>query len=437
MKKFRRTMHLHGEKVNRFVTHRQKKHKKNSPHYVGKRLDRNDRRKDCLPAVLRLLTALFLLFIIFLCCSPSCCAADAALSSSNTQNYYAEQFQKSGADHLPDKLPEETKQQLSRMGVDTGNFQSIGNLTPKAFFSAIFGIAGMEGEGPLKAAGMCLGVILLCALINSMKLSFGNRPLGGVAGVIAALCICIGIIEPIVEVLVRAASVIKTACGFTLAAVPVTAAVLAALGRPASAASMQIMLTTAGNLVQILSACVFAPGMKIYLAMEIASSVSPDVNLDGICKFFGKAVKWLLGLSMTLFTGLLSVRGLVAGGADTLTSRTARFVVSSAVPVVGSALSDALRTVAGCVEMLRSGIGGFALLALLILFLPTILSCLIWMLTLTLCAAVGEVFSLKEVTTLLRSCSSVLEVLLAVLLCSMTVLIISSVVLLMMGGGSA
>lgn len=139
-------MHLHGEKVNRFVTHRQKKHKKHSPHYVGKRLDRNDRRKDCLPAVLRLLTALFLLFIIFLCCSPSCYAADAALSSSNTQNYYEEQFQKSGADRLPDKLPEETKQQLSGMGVDTGNFQSIGNLTPKAFFRRYLALRGWRGK---------------------------------------------------------------------------------------------------------------------------------------------------------------------------------------------------------------------------------------------------------------------------------------------------
>ncbi|MCH4240213.1 MAG: stage III sporulation protein AE [Oscillospiraceae bacterium] len=380
-----------------------------------------------------LLTALCLSLLL---CVP-CCATDSSAAQENAKQNYAEQFQKSGASALPDKLPEDTRRQLSGMGVDTDDFQSIGSLTPKNFFSAVFGMAGMEGKGPLKAAGMCLGVILLCALVNSMKLTFGNRPLSGVAGIVAALCICIGVIEPIVEVLVRATAIIKTACGFTLAAVPVTAAILAALGRPASAASMQIMLTTAGNLVEVLSACVFAPGMKVYLAMSIASSVSPDVNLSGLCRFFSKAVKWLLGLSMTLFTGLLSVRGLISAGADTLSSRTARFVISSVVPVVGNALSDALHTVTGCVQMLRSGVGGFVLLAMLILFLPIVLSCLLWMLTLSACAAVGEVFSLKEVTALLHSCSTVLEILLAVLLCCMTVLIVSCVVLLMMGGGAA
>lgn len=394
------------------------------------------RRDGRLSAVLRALALLVLLLAAVLSfCRP--CAAAQSGASEQAEDYYAEQFEASGASDLPDKLPAETQRQLAGLGVDTDNFQSLGTLTPQSFFRTVFGIAGTEGRGPLKAAGLCLGVILLCALVNSMKLSFGERPLGGVAGVVAALCICICVVEPIIEVLVRASSVIKAACGFTLAAVPVAAAVLAALGRPASAASMQIMLTAAGNVVQVLSACVFTPGMKLYMAMAVVSSLSPDVNLSGICRFFGKAVKWLLGLSMTLFTGLLGVRQLVSTGADNMTARAARFVVSSAVPVVGSALSDALHTVAGCVEMLRSGVGAFALLALLLLFLPVLLSCLLWMLTLWACAAVSEVFSLEEVNTMLRSCSMVLEVLMAVLLCSMTVLLVSSVVLVTMGGGGS
>ncbi|MDD3261483.1 MAG: stage III sporulation protein AE, partial [Oscillospiraceae bacterium] len=244
------------------------------------------------------------------------------------------------------------------------------------------------------------------------------------------------IIEPVVEGLVRAASIIKTACGFTLAAVPVGAAVLAAAGRPASAASMQIMLTTAGNALQVLSACVFAPAMKICLAMAVVSAISPDISLLGIFRFFSKAVKWLLGLSMTLFTGILGMRQLVAGGTDTMTGRAVRFAVSSAVPVVGNSLSDALGAVTGCVQMLRSGVGAFVLLALFALFLPIILSSLLWMLMLQLCAAVSKVFDLREVETLLQACGNVLEILLAVLLCSMTVLIVSCTVMLTMGGAS-
>ena len=148
--------------------------------------------------------------MVLLCTCIPCTAA----GTSSLPPYYAQQMQGSGADQLPEKLPAETRRQIAGLGVDDSNFQSVGDINPKTFFSAVFGLAGTEGKGPLHAAGSCLGIILLCALVNSMKLSFGDRPLGGVADVVAALCICVGIVEPVINVLVRASSVIHTACGF-------------------------------------------------------------------------------------------------------------------------------------------------------------------------------------------------------------------------------
>lgn len=375
------------------------------------------------------------LLLLLLCCVPT--AAEDTASQVDMQAYYNSQLEASGAGQLPGKLPEETRGALSGLGVAGDDFQTIGELTPQKFFQTVFGIAGTEGKGPLKAAAASIAVMLLCALISAMKMTFGERPLGGVVSVVGTLCVSVVIVEPIVQVLVRATAVIQAACGFSVASVPVMAGILAAMGRPASAASMQLLLTTAGNVLQVLSAHVFTPVMQVLLAMSVVSAVSPDVNLGGILKFVTKAIKWLLGLSMTLFTGLLTMRSLVNAGADTLAGRAARFVVSSFVPVVGHALSDAMRTVGGCVEMLRGGVGAFGLLALVVLFLPSLLGCLLWMLTLHACAAIGEIFSLSEMAHLLHACAQVLETLLAILLCSMTVLIVSGVVLMMMGGGTA
>ena len=131
------------------------------------------------------------------------------------------------------------------------------------------------------------------------------------------------------------------------------------------------------------------------------------------------------------------MRSFVSAGSDTLAGRAAKFVVSSFVPVVGSALSEAMRTVTGCVELLRGGVGAFGLLAILILFLPSLLSVLLWMLALHACSAFAQLFAISELQSLFDACVQVLETLLAVLLCSMTVLVVSGVVLMMMGGNSA
>ncbi len=386
-------------------------------------------------AFCRIALAAGVLVLLLLVCCLSAVAEDAA-EKSDRQAYYNSQVESSGADELPGKLPTETRSALSGMGIQGDDFQSIGQLTPQRFFQTVFGLAGTEGKSLLKAAAASIAVMLLCAMIDAMKLTFGERPLGGVVGIVGTLCVSVVIVQPIVEVLVRAAGVIRSACIFSVAAVPVMAGILAALGRPASAASMQLLLTTSGNVLQVLSAQLFAPVLQVLLALSVVSSVSPDVRLDGILKFVSKAVKWLLGLSMTLFSGLLTMRSLVNTGADTLAGRAARFVVSSFVPVVGGALSEAMRTVGGCVEMLRGGVGAFILLALVVLFLPSLLSCLLWMLTLHACAAISGIFALSEMTRLLHACAEVLEILLGILLCSMTVLIVSGVVLMMMGGGS-
>lgn len=383
-----------------------------------------------------LLARLALAFLLSQLCLLPVYAQSEGASGQDTQAYYEEQLRESGAGQLPGKLPEETRRALSALGMSGDDFQDLGKLTPRALFSEAFGLAGTEGKGPLKAAASCLAVIVLCALIDAMKVSLGEQPLGGVMNVVGTLCICLCVAQPVVHVLLRGAAAIQTACGFSVAAVPVGAGVLAALGRPASAASMQLLLTAAGDGLQLLSAKILLPGMQMLLALSVVSALSPDVNLGGLCKFFAKALKWLLGLGMTLFIGVLTVRGVVAGGADTAGGKALRFVVSSFVPVVGGALSDGMRAVSGCVEMLRAGLGGFLLLAMLLIFLPVLLSVLLWMLTLWACAAVAEIFSLREAAALLHACSTVLQVLLATLLCAMAVLVVSGAVLLMMGGAA-
>ncbi len=59
---------------------------------------------------------------------------------------------------------------------------------------------------------------------------------------------------------------------------------------------------------------------------------------------------------------------------------------------------------------------------------------LLWQMTLTVCAGIGDVFDLKEITSILNAASKVMSMMLAILLCTMAMMTISTVVVLMMGG---
>ena len=73
-------------------------------------------------------------------------------------------------------------------------------------------------------------------------------------------------------------------------------------------------------------------------------------------------------------------------------------------------------------------------LAVVFMFLPILIECLLWQMTLTVCAGIGDVFDLKEITSILNAASKVMSMMLAILLCTMAMMTISTVVVLMMGG---
>jgi len=361
-------------------------------------------------------------------------AVPVQAQSVSQEELYRQQYEDSGAADLPDELPEETREWMDSLGISSPDWQSILNLTPEKIFGQIGSTALQQSAAPVRALLSVLAVILLCALMNGMKLSFGDRPLSGVIGMVGTLCICTVVIQPIVTCIENVAFVIKGAAGFLLASIPILTGIMIAGGQTVSAGSYNLLMLGTGNVISVIASTVLVPLLNIFLAFSVVSAVSPAMNLGGLCDLFSKTVKWILTFCMTVFSGLLTMQTVVSSAADGAGAKTVRFMVSAFVPVVGSALSDAIGSVQSSVKLLKSGVGAFGLLATGAIFLPAALECLIWLLTLTACAAAGDIFELKEITTLLRSSMKVIQILLSIILCCLVILMISTVLMMAMGG---
>ena len=203
---------------------------------------------------------------------------------------------------------------------------------------------------------------------------------------------------------------------FMLACIPVLVGIMIANGQTVTASSYNLLMLGTTNSISFLSAHFLAPCMNIFLGFSVVSAISPTLRLSTLCNTISKIVKWVLGFCMSVFTGLLTIQSLLGGSVDVTTNRTLRFVVSSFVPVVGSALGEALSTVQGCIKVLKGGVGAFGVLAVVFMFLPILIECLLWQMTLTVCAGIGDVFDLKEITSILNAASKVMSMMLAILL---------------------
>ncbi len=350
------------------------------------------------------------------------------------QSLYEEQMEESGAQDLWDSLPEETQELLEELGVEGVGWESLAAVEPQSFFEMLLGFFTGGLSQPLAAGASLLGIMLVCALMNGMKLSFGERQTGSVLGMVGTLCACAVIAPPVISCIQQASTLIEGAGGFLLAGAPVLAGLMLACGQPVSASGWTVFLMAAGNGISLLSSVVLLPVMHIFLAFSLVSAVSPDIRLDSLCGVFAKTVRWVLVLAVTIFTSLLSAQSLISASADGASVKAAK-LFAGFVPVVGNVLGDAMGTVQSCVRLLKSGVGAFGLLAALCIFLPVVAQCLLWIFCCTLCGAAGDLLGQSEITGLLKAASQVLQTLLAIVVSCGVVMLVSAV-LIMQGGGS-
>lgn len=335
-----------------------------------------------------------------------------------------------------DSLSDSSKNSLNNIGADSSNPESLAEISFGSVINEIASLANSISQPPLKGLINIIGILLTCSLVYSCKNSLDNG-ISSTINTVSTLCITCAVAIPALSVITSVGDVIYTASNLMLAYIPVSAVVMASSGHAVSGASYYSMMMATGQCVGLLSSRVIVPLLNMYLGFSISSGVSNGVNLSGFISMISKTVKWILGFAMTIFTTVLTAKQLITTSMDDISARAVRFTLNSFVPIVGSALSDAYKTVQGSVGLLKTGSGVFVILSVAIVFLPMVLECLMWIITLWIGKSTAQTLGLSQPTVLLESISFVFSTLLAIQLCIMSIYIISTAIILIMGGGSS
>ncbi len=288
----------------------------------------------------------------------------------------------------------------------------------------------------MTSGALMLAVILLSALLEGYTYSLRYADTRDVMNTVCSLSIITVLVAPVTGLIQTAVDNIRGASSLMLLYVPLTVGILLFSGHIVQSGGYYATVMTACEGIAQLSTAFFLPLMNIYLALSVSSAVSERVKLNGICDLLSKLMKWTLTFSMTLFTAVLSIQGFAANAADSVASKAMRFTLSSFIPVVGASVSDAYKAIQGSVDLLRSGVGIFVIIALVLTFLPVIIRILLWQLSVLLAKTAAEAFGVNTAVSTLNSVSSVLSVLLAVIAAVLSVFLISTGVLLTIGGGA-
>ncbi|HIZ56585.1 MAG TPA: stage III sporulation protein AE [Firmicutes bacterium] len=377
--------------------------------------------------------AVKILFVVVLCLICFLPQVQAAEEIWDEEALLEEQMRASGADRLMDELPDGVRRELSENGIDSVQSSALMDFDLFDFFQNLLRQAKEQAARPLRLLVACIGVMLICSLLSALQTEGEDSGLSRVFQAVGMLCACGVILPPVTSCIQNCARTLQQGSDFLLTFVPVFAGTAAASGKPASGMLYHTVLFGVIQGIAQFASAVLVPLLGIYLAFCITGSVSGRLNISGIAGTVKKTVLWAMGLSMTIFVGVFGVQSMVTASADTVTNKTAKFLIGSFIPVVGGAVSEALNSIQGCLGLMRSTVGAFGIIVCLFAFLPDILAALFFIGSLHLAAGAGDLLGVEKLPGMLRAAGEVLSILVGMLVCFCLLFIVSITILLVLG----
>ena len=336
-------------------------------------------------------------------------------------------WEKAGGMEMVESLDKDTRRLLDGMGIDGLPQEGIEG---GRVFSALSRLVKDKISGPLRACGALVGMVVLCRLAQHMETGAAQEAVGLVGGLACGLVV----VPPMLGLITTCERTAQSASVFLLAGAPAYAALLTVSGGAASGGGYSFLTLGLGSAISLLSTGVLMPLLRVFLALAVSAGVS-GAKVQRLTDGLYSLTKWLLVLGVTLFSGVLSVQTVINSHMDAAASKAAKLIASSAIPIVGGVLGDAVGAIQGSIEVVKSGAGAFGILAALCVFAPAVIEAALWAGVCTAGQLAADLCGAAPAGSLLGSCAAAAKMALAVL-CSLCAVCVTcaGVVLFAKGG---
>lgn len=349
---------------------------------------------------------------------------------AHADDLYKSSLEASGFSEVYDSTPKNVTRFFEDNDINAFSPDFVSDLSSKNLLTVIFDFL-KNGTHNLGGA-LCsnIAILLLWAIYSCFTTN--QSSLGGVNTAFTVI-LSLSLTIPMINLITATGAAIKSGGVFMLSFLPVFFGITAATGAVQTAASSGLTLLIACEVTVQIIAFAVVPITCAELALAISgtfSDMSPAFKLSTSLK---KASTYILTFTFTIFLGLLSVQTTISAAADSVSLKTAKFVVGSFIPVAGTALSETISTLGSSVKILQNGVGIYGIVVVLLIVLPTTAALLAWKLTLFASKTAAEMLGIEKAVKLSSAVDSTLSLLLGVLLFVSSLFVISLAILLKVG----
>lgn len=215
--------------------------------------------------------------------------------------------------------------------------------------------------------------------------------------------------------------------------IPVMTAVLAAQGSMTASTALYSGTILFATFLTNLITKLIIPMIYFFLCLAIGNSAVGENTLNKMQNLIKWLITWILKTVLYIFTGYISITGVVSGTADVSMIKATKLTISGTVPVVGSILSDASESILVSAGIMKNTVGIYGVLAIAATFIYPFLQIGVQYLLLKFTAAICSIWSGKSLTGLLQGFTTAMGFILAII-GAISLLLFISLVCMLKGG---
>lgn len=319
--------------------------------------------------------------------------------------------------------------------IDIGEILSSaikGEIDNSTIYKKILSLLGTEVQTGLKSLVSILVIIIIHSILKSISESLENDNISKLIYYVQYIAIVTVVMSNFSDIINLVKDTTSNLVGFMNTLIPVLVSLMLYTGSIATTSILEpiilFMINFIGNLIQSL----LIPMILIIASISIISKISDRVQIEKISKFLKSSTTWFLGLVLTIFVGVVSLEGTLSSSVDGITAKTAKTIVSSAVPVVGKILGDVVDSVLGCGLILKNAVGFLGVIIIIGICILPILKLTVLTFSYKLVASVSEVIADSKIVKLLDEIADIFKILLAILVAVSFMVIIGTTLLIKM-----
>ena len=307
-----------------------------------------------------------------------------------------------------------------------------GEIDNSNIYKKILNLLGTEVQSGIKSLVSILVIIIIHSILKSISESLENDNISKLIYYVQYIAIVTIIMSNFSDIINLVKETTTNLIGFMNTLIPVLVSLMLYTGSITTTSILEpiilFMINFIGNLVQD----ILIPIILIITSISIISKISDNIQVEKIAKFLKSSTVWFLGLVLTIFVGVVSLEGTLASSVDGITAKTAKTIVSSAVPVVGKILGDVIDSVLGCGVILKNAVGFLGVIIIIGICILPILKLTVLTFSYKLVSSISEVVADAKIVKLLDQIADIFKILLAILISISFMVIIGTTLLVKM-----